>query len=468
MTYLVFSLIVLSSLGKLASGMFPNVYGKIKQEEVGDNPGLPLILTPFIEQGKIKQALTAAEVHFNGFKGIKSYAGYFTVKKNFNSNMFFWFFPSQTDYANAPVVLWLQGGPGATSLIGLFTENGPFTVISQQGLKLRKYAWTESHSVIYIDNPVGTGFSFTDSDGYCQNETQVGEDLYTALQQFFLLFPELQKNDFFVAGESYGGKYAPVIAYTIHQRNPDAKVQINLKGISIGNGLIDPVNQLNYADYLYQIGLIDSNTQAMIHKIQQEGIDQIKNKDWAKAFQTFDDLLVGDLNNHSSLLKNITGFTIYFNYLYTVDPSSELIYMEKYIRRDDVRAAIHVGNATFHVEDQEVKINLLAGIMQSVTPWVEELLDNYRVLIYNGQVDIIGAYPMTVNSLQNLNFSAAAEYKTAQRYQWHVDDDLAGYVKQAGNLTEVLVRNAGHMVPTDQPKWAFDLISRFTRNKPFH
>jgi vitellogenic carboxypeptidase-like protein len=165
MTCLVFSLIVLSSLGKLASGMFPNVYGKIKQEEVGDNPGLPLILTPFIEQGKIKQALTAAEVHFNGFKGIKSYAGYFTVKKNFNSNMFFWFFPSQTDYANAPVVLWLQGGPGATSLIGLFTENGPFTVMSQQGLKLRKYAWTESHSVIYIDNPVGTGFSFTDSDG---------------------------------------------------------------------------------------------------------------------------------------------------------------------------------------------------------------------------------------------------------------------------------------------------------------
>jgi vitellogenic carboxypeptidase-like protein len=83
--------------------------------------------------------------------------------------------------------------------------------------------------VIYIDNPVGTGFSFTDSGGYCQNETQVGEDLYTALQQFFLLFPELQKNDLFVAGESYGGKYIPVIAYTIQQRNPDAKVQINLK-----------------------------------------------------------------------------------------------------------------------------------------------------------------------------------------------------------------------------------------------
>jgi hypothetical protein len=51
----------------------------------------------------------------------------------------------------------LQGGPGASSLFGLFTENGPFSVNSKYYLKLRKYSWTKTHSVIYIDNPVGTG-----------------------------------------------------------------------------------------------------------------------------------------------------------------------------------------------------------------------------------------------------------------------------------------------------------------------
>lgn len=249
---------------------FPNVYPRFTPEPISDDPGQPLILTPLIEQNKIKEALIASEVSFNGFKHIKSYSGYFTVNKPYNSNMFFWYFPSLGNLASDPIILWLQGGPGATSLFGLFGENGPFTVKSKKGLKLRKYAWTNSHSVIYIDNPVGTGYSFTNG-GYAQNETQVGADLYNALTQFFTLFPDLQKNDFFIAGESYAGKYVPAIAYTIHKNNPGAKLKVNLQGISIGNGLSDPEHQLKYSDYLYQIGLIDANTRQIVYNYEQEG-----------------------------------------------------------------------------------------------------------------------------------------------------------------------------------------------------
>lgn len=197
------------------------------------------------------------------------------------------------------------------------------------------------------------------------------------------------------------------------------------------------------------------------------GIKYIQTKDYQKAFQLFDSLLDGDLTN-SSLFKNVTGFVNYFNFLYPVEPSDEIEYMGKYIQRSDIRAAIHVGNSTFHGEDKTVELNLVNDIMQSVAPWVSELLDNYRVLIYNGQLDIIVAYPLTENYLQNLNFNGANQYKNAKRYQWFVGTNLAGYFKQAGNLTEVLVRNAGHMVPADQPQWALDLISRFTRNKPYN
>lgn len=348
----------------------------------------------------------------------------------------------------------------------LFNENGPFQVKSQNGLKIRPYAWTNTHSVIYMDNPVGTGYSFTNG-GYAQNETQVGLDVYTALQQFFTLFKNLTKNDFFVTGESYGGKYVPAVAYRIHTENPSATLKINLKGVAMGNGLSDPIHQLQYGNYLYELGFIDTNTRTKFQQIESETIKNIQNNDFGKAFDIFNTLLNGDLTNSSSLFKNVTGFTNYFNFLYPVDPSMEMVYMGKYIQRDDVRAAIHVGNATFHASP-EVETNLKNDIMQSVAPWISELLSNYRVLIYNGQLDIIVAYPLTLNYLQNLNFSAAEEYKSAQRYQWYVGDDLAGYVKQAGNLTEVLVRFAGHMVPRDQPKWAFDLISRFTSNKPFH
>lgn len=142
--------------------------------------------------------------------------------------------------------------------------------------------------------------------------------------------------------------------------------------------------------------------------------------------------------------------------------------MGKYIQRTDIRTAIHVGNTIFNGINEVVELNLMKDIMQSVAPWISELLSHYRVLIYNGQLDIIVAYPLTINFLKNLNFDSAETYKTAKRYKWYVGNDLAGYVKYAGNLTEVLVRNAGHMVPTDQSLWAYDLITRFISNKKFY
>lgn len=179
------------------------------------------------------------------------------------------------------------------------------------------------------------------------------------------------------------------------------------------------------------------------------------------AFKVFDEILNGDLIKYPTLFKNFTGFNNYFNYLVASDDNfdSGLV---KLFTRDDIRKAIHVGKTEFG--DDNVEKRLMNDFMQSVKPWVETLLDNYRVLFYNGQLDIIVAYPLTVNFLKNLNFKGADEYKTAKRFIWKVDSDVAGYIKKAGNMTEVLVRNAGHMVPTDQPKWALNLITNFTHN----
>ncbi|CAG9760640.1 unnamed protein product [Ceutorhynchus assimilis] len=461
---LIFFVLLLTSV----NGFYRNPYPKIEPVQIqsGDDPGVPLILTPLIEEGKIEDARMASEVYFDGFLKKLSYAGFLTVDKAFNSNMFFWFFPSEINPENASIILWLQGGPGATSLIGLFAENGPFSVKIEHGLKERMFSWTKTHSVIYIDNPVGTGYSFTDG-GYAQNQTKVGQDLYEALLQFFAMFPNIQSNDFYISGESYGGKYVPAIAYTIHQNNPGGKLKINLKGLTIGNGYSDPINQLEYGDYLYQLGLYDANDRDQIKKLEQQGLDMIQNKDYEKAAKFFDSLIGGDFNN-STFFKNISGFDNYFNYMYPVDPIEfQIKLMGKYVQRNDVRAAMHVGNATFHGDDI-VEENLIEDSVETVAPWISELLSHYKILIYNGQLDIIVAYPLTLNYLQKLDFSAANDYKTALRYQWIVDGNIAGYVKQAGNLTEILVRDAGHMVPTDQPQWAFDMINRFTSNKPFY
>ncbi|KAF4532133.1 hypothetical protein B566_EDAN004139 [Ephemera danica] len=451
-----------------------NVYPPIHKIPIEGNPGEPLFVTPLLEAGKIDEARTKALVNppLPGVEDVVSYSGYFTVNKKCNSNLFFWFFPAQVGYKTAPVLLWLQGGPGATSLFGLFTENGPLMVLKGQKLAKRKYTWSKTHSVLYIDNPAGTGFSFTDDDaGYARNQSDVARDLYSALQQFFTLFPDLQKNEFFVTGESYAGKYVPAISYKIHTENPAAKLKINFQGMAIGNGLMDPEHMLHYGDYLYQLGIIDSNARDFFHTKEQEGATAIKNGDWEKAFEVFDTLLNGDLTPYPSFFRNVTGFDFYFNYLHNSDPaaahpSSDFSTL---VQRADIRRSIHVGDRPFGgMSAKLVEQHLQLDVMKSVRPWVEALIEKYRVVIYNGQLDIIVAYPLTLGALQALEWSGAADYKTASRHQWYVGKQLAGYSKTVGHLTEVLVRNAGHMVPGDQPRWALDLISRFTANKPFH
>ncbi|RXG73445.1 putative serine carboxypeptidase CPVL [Armadillidium vulgare] len=382
----------------------------------GVDPGEPLFLTPLLEAGKTEEAQKLSKVRL-GHRYGHSFSGFFTVNKKYNSNLFFWFFPARTNAATAPVVVWLQGGPGGSSLFGLFAENGPFYVNEEQHLLHRNYSWNYELNVLYIDNPVGTGFSFTDrEEGYARNEADVGRDLYSALTQFYQLFPELDNNDLYITGESYAGKYVPAITYTIHKNNPTAIKKMNLKGMAIGDGLCDPISMTDYGDFLYQLGLLDQHGRTYFKEQGQLVINYIQNKEWTKAFKVFDTLLNGDTIGSKSYFYNVTGLSNYYNFLLQEEPKI-------------------------------LKAN------------------NYKVLIYNGQLDIIIASPLTDNFINGLDFQYSDLLKNATRHIWRVDGEVAGYVREVPNFAQVLIRDAGHMVPYDQPKWAYKMITRFTLGK---
>ena len=155
---------------------------------------------------------------------VESHSGFLTVNKTSNSNLFFWYFPAENGNKSAPFILWLQGGPGSSSMYGLLKENGPFIAdVDKTGrpfIRSNPYRWSANHSVLYIDNPVGTGFSFTDHlDAYPKVVEESTEDLFLFLQQFLKMFPELQQCQFFPFGESYAGKYVPALAHRIHTEN---------------------------------------------------------------------------------------------------------------------------------------------------------------------------------------------------------------------------------------------------------
>ncbi len=92
-------------------------------------------------------------------------------------------------------------------MFGFFVEHGPFYVTKDLELKNRKMSWALPYNVLYIDQPVGTGFSFTKNEqGFATNQDMVANDLYEAMTQFYTLFPDLLKQDLYVTGESYAGK----------------------------------------------------------------------------------------------------------------------------------------------------------------------------------------------------------------------------------------------------------------------
>lgn len=460
---LLFSLLLIFNLFTCClTTFFPHVYPRVKLEAKPPGPaGDPLILTPYVMRGEYELARNISRVPLTDKIGFTSHAGFFTVDIKYNSNLYFWYFPAFTKSKTAPVVLWLQGGPGGSSLFGLFTENGPL-IAKKSGFALRKYHWALRNHLIFIDNPVGTGFSFTDDKkGYCTDERCVADGLYMCLQQFLIMFPHLGTNEFYITGESYAGKYIPALAMTIHRKNSQEELKINLKGLALGNAYCDPINQMDYGSYLYQHGLIDYHQSKLFLKMQSAIAEEIRKENWVQADILMDQMMDGELTNYS-YFKNFTGFQNYYNFLHPTDKSDMGIFIDL-LNNDKIRASVHVGGLPFN-SGKEVQEHLAYDVLKSVAPYVSDLLSHYRLLFYNGQLDIIVAYPLTESFLRNLNFSSAEDYKTAARRIWRVEDVVAGYVKRAGNLTEMLVRNAGHMVPHDQPKWALDMITRFIKN----
>ncbi|KAI8515364.1 hypothetical protein Bbelb_061770 [Branchiostoma belcheri] len=443
--------------------MFPRVHQDIQP---GRDYGDPLFLTPYLEQGMADKARMLSEVNLPGTT-VNSFSGYLTVEKTYNSNLFFWFFPALSDPENAPVLLWLQGGPGGSSLFGLFEEMGPFYITKDAQLMMRKTTWVSEYSMLFIDNPVGTGFSFTDSDaGYARNQTNIADNLYNALLQFFQIYPGYQKNDFYATGESYAGKYVPALSYKIHMENPTAKLKINFKGMAIGDGLCDPltVTICEVPEFLYHIGLADELQRLRIGAFVDVLGAQIVEEDFLGAFKTYDSMLIGNM----SYFFNITGSHDYNNYVRTEEPALRGYYVD-YLARPEVRRAIHVGNLTFH-DGSEVEEHLLEDFLQSVKPWVAAILENYKVLMYNGQLDIVVAPPLTENFLWSLPWSGLQQYQKTDRTVWKVnpsDTEVAGFVRQVGNFYQVIVKGGGHLLPSDQPERAFDMIDRFVSGRGF-
>jgi len=169
----------------------------------------------------------------------KHYSGYLNITTT--KHYHYWFIEAEYDPENAPIVLWLNGGPGCSSLIGLLEEHGPFRINDSTDpptLSRFEYNWAKLANMIYLESPVGVGFTYSDNAEDYENtdETTMMNNLL-AVEKFFELFPEEAHKDFYITGESYAGIYVPTLAERVLEKTMNGTYKgAPLKGIAVGNG----------------------------------------------------------------------------------------------------------------------------------------------------------------------------------------------------------------------------------------
>ena len=400
---------------------------------------------------------------------VVQYTGYFAITGS-DKKYFFWFFESRNDPSNAPTVAWLTGGPGCSSMLALFGENGPCTVNKDgSSTTINPYSWNSNANMFWIDQPPGTGFSEGDADS---GEAEVAADMLGFLEAFFKALPQYNKN-FFIFGESYAGHYIPAIASLLHSYNKKSSppLAIDLKGVGIGNGLTAPSEQYKW----YPLMAYNSTTAPSV-------VSESEFEEMESAVETCTRLIEicnsfdGDQNPtclaaliycNLKLMKPYQdhGLNPYDMRLRCEKPPLCYDFKEigEFLNRPEVQEVIGVSGAKWQECNFQVNMQFLFDFMKDYNQLIPDLLeDGIRVLIYVGDQDFICNWIGNKKWVSDLDWSGKEKFNAEidQLYKTAKGDEI-GFIRNFGPLTFLQVFQAGHMVPMDQPEKSLFMFEDF-------
>ncbi|XP_027911762.1 serine carboxypeptidase-like [Vigna unguiculata] len=397
------------------------------------------------------------------------HAGYYSLPHSKAARMFFFFFESRKS-TDDPVVIWLTGGPGCGSELALFYENGPFHITNNLSLTWNDYGWDQASNIIFVDQPTGTGFSYSSDDSDIRHdEAGVSNDLYDFLQEFFKTHPDFVKNDFYIFGESYGGHYVPALASRVNQGNKQNQtLHINLKGFAIGNGLTDPAIQYQaYPDFAFDNRIITQaeydNVSMLIPDCEQA----------TKTCETQGGNNCTDaLYSCYKIFQRILNFTDNINY-YDIRKKCEgpMCYnftnVERLLNMQKVKSALGVSDDLgYALCSLDVRFAMMEDWMKNLEVGIPDLLEEgMKVLVYAGEEDLICNWLGNSRWVEAMQWSGQKAFQISPTGKFVVDGAEAGSLNSYGPLTFLKVHGAGHMVPMDQPKAALQMMTSWMGGK---
>jgi carboxypeptidase C (cathepsin A) len=403
---------------------------------------------------------------------------------------------SQNDPVNSPVVLWLNGGPGCSSLLGFIQEHGPVIIPDYtSNLEVNKYSWNQYANMIYLESPAGVGFSTnTNKDDIKWDDQKSGKDNRKAILNFFVKFPEFKKNDFYISGESYAGVYVPMLAFLL--LNDD----INLKGIIVGNGLTDLKVDVEKAliDFAYDHALysVETRKELEIHCPKESALAVTPecNAARSKIRDALGGLNIYDIYRQCpkkpASASEHSRFSVYLNTLKRInkkhtpleflaskfltgrygDEEPEGIWPEgckddpyplEFFNLADTKTKLHVDPNIKYVEcNHTINENYTFG--DSFDIYKTHLIPpkKLRIWFYAGDTDAAVPFNGSIKWIPNLGLKITEDYRP-----WIVNEQTAGFVQEYEGFTFITIKGTGHMAPQWKRQESFVMFNAFLKGE---
>ncbi|CAF4081134.1 unnamed protein product [Adineta steineri] len=408
---------------------------------------------------------------------IRMHAGLLSVNPQHNGSLFFWHFERKYPSDKLRTVIWLNGGPGCSSLIGAWMETGPFRFQDENTMIENDGSWHLYTNLLFVDQPVGTGFSNIGTDSYVHELDEMANQFLSFLDQYIKIFPELLENDIYLAGESFAGQYIPYIAKAILEQRSTLK----LCGLLIGNGLIDPViTHKSYLPFAVANNLVVENSDIYDRiNIEVEQCDQALSKQvhiFEEACYGILDAIKanGAMNNHHRQNQKGRCVNEYDIRLDDTHPECgrnwplELNYTRSYLRRQDVMSSIHINDKKVrwtYCSDSVTDMFKAYNSKPSIT-LLPDLLKQIPIILYSGEYDLICNHWATEAMIDSMTWNNGTGFDfgngtSSPKHPWIVDGESAGLIQSARNLTYILFYDASHMVPYDYPRRSRFMLHEF-------
>ncbi|CAK7322545.1 unnamed protein product [Dovyalis caffra] len=350
-----------------------------------------------------------------GFQGPLPFhleTAYVGVDEAQDVQLFYYFIKSQGNPKEDPLLLWLTGGPGCSSLSALAFEIGPIRFEEKEyngslpALVLNPHSWTQVANIILVDLPAGTGFSYARNPlAFQRRDFKQVSQADQFLRKWLMHHQEFLSNPVYIAGDSYSGLTVPAIVQKISNgNNEDMKPLINLKGYMLGNPVTDPTFDDNSkVPFAHGMGLISD-----------------------ELYESYKELLATYWAND-----------------------------------DDVRKALHVQEGSIG-EWQRCNFNYTREIHSSIKYHIDLGIIGYRRLIYSGDHDMVIPFLGTQAWIRSLNYSIVDDWRP-----WHSHGQVAGYTRTYSNqLTFATVMGGGHTAPEYKPAECFAMFKRWIIQEP--